>query len=565
MAGDTYSFVIESFQEENVGRYTITAENQSGKATCSAEVLFEGTEFRQAEHDFFAGSTITNENEEQDQMVAERESSESSFIMHQQHKSTTGSKLQVKEKSQQQMGALNSQWGPPELERFSKEVHESTAPFVASAESHFSSANVGENSMSQSYSYTQQTVAYSNGASKNANNASNLIDNSASSFGQHQHQHAIDFSTTLIKDINQHYEPVELIINRNEQTVPSALVDCSSCSQMCMGHCHHHHMHGSHHHLHGSRELLNCRCGHEPVSVIIQKPLHHHHGGCCHHHRSGSLPPVASRLNFKSSGRSDFEENTAEFDALESTCCCACACVCTCADRSMWQHQHQHQQQHCHCMESSTSSHYLNREFENTARRSSKLSFKPVELVLDASSSNTTSNVYDYGKRYRDYSLPSLMSKRVKVPLKHENLIASSFIYDNNNNNNTTNTNINTFNDYEFEYDSQYSDFISDQREAAALNKEVKYSASRFAPYGTTTKSVFSSVEEREITSGGGARHKDQKLPAMEMTIDLKSPPTIDVPLRNINVNEGQTARLECTVNGTNAFISIYLHLFIFI
>ena len=44
MAGDTYSFVIENFQEKNLGRYSITAENSSGKATCSAQVLFEGSE-----------------------------------------------------------------------------------------------------------------------------------------------------------------------------------------------------------------------------------------------------------------------------------------------------------------------------------------------------------------------------------------------------------------------------------------------------------------------------------------------------------------------------------------
>ena len=46
MAGDTYSFVIENFQEINVGRYSITAENPSGKATCSAELVTEGSEFR---------------------------------------------------------------------------------------------------------------------------------------------------------------------------------------------------------------------------------------------------------------------------------------------------------------------------------------------------------------------------------------------------------------------------------------------------------------------------------------------------------------------------------------
>lgn len=45
MAGDTYSFVIENFAEHNCGRYAILAENQHGKATCSAEIVLEGREF----------------------------------------------------------------------------------------------------------------------------------------------------------------------------------------------------------------------------------------------------------------------------------------------------------------------------------------------------------------------------------------------------------------------------------------------------------------------------------------------------------------------------------------
>lgn len=45
MAGDTYSFIIEDFGEHNCGRYAIFAENQHGKATCSAEIVLEGAEF----------------------------------------------------------------------------------------------------------------------------------------------------------------------------------------------------------------------------------------------------------------------------------------------------------------------------------------------------------------------------------------------------------------------------------------------------------------------------------------------------------------------------------------
>jgi hypothetical protein len=52
MAGDSYSFIITDFQERNVGRYSITAENHHGKATCSAKVLFEGWYFYFGVHVF---------------------------------------------------------------------------------------------------------------------------------------------------------------------------------------------------------------------------------------------------------------------------------------------------------------------------------------------------------------------------------------------------------------------------------------------------------------------------------------------------------------------------------
>ena len=45
MAGDNYSLVIENFKEQNCGRYAILAENQHGKATCSAEIVLEGRDF----------------------------------------------------------------------------------------------------------------------------------------------------------------------------------------------------------------------------------------------------------------------------------------------------------------------------------------------------------------------------------------------------------------------------------------------------------------------------------------------------------------------------------------
>lgn len=519
MAGDAYSFVIENFQEENIGRYTITAENNSGKATCSAEVLFEGGEFKKQEfleplNEITYNNELTEKLSNQSDFVLESkvqsssstkivssESNDLSLIKDLSSKSTehqlatrdTG--IQIKQESKEkgsQIEVINkrdesSQWAPPEaeIERYSKLVNEPGAPFVATAESHFSSSNVDENSVSHSFSYTQQSIAYSSGNSKTANT---VID---SNFPH------IDFSTTLIKDINQHFEPVELIINRNEssslhhhQTLPTTISSNMSSSTYV-------------------REIDNFNQRHhlnkfEPVNLIIHKPLN----------RSGSLPPLVSRINFKTSGRSDFEQTDTEDEYFYSNY----------ADRYFHDHY------------SMSSAERLNYIRELDKRRTNRLSFKPVELVLEAS----TTSIYDSGKRYRDMSLPSLMGKRIRIPLKHENLISSSFIYDN------YNTNFNY--DYDYEYDTQYSDFISDQR----YDKEIKY---RYAPY--TKKSHFSAFEEREITSNirptassTSSKIIEQKLPAMEMTIDLKSPPTMDVPLRNISVQEGHVAKLECIVSG---------------
>jgi len=140
--------------------------------------------------------------------------------------------------------------------------------------------------------------------------------------------------------------------------------------------------------------------------------------------------------------------------------------------------------------------------------------FKPVELVLDASSISE----YHHGKRHRDTSLPSI--KRMRMPIKHQHLKASSFIYDNNNN--------------DFENESTLSDFISDR---AHEQRE-----SQFSSYNRQS-THYNDERERHIKI-------EQKLPAMEMTIDLKAAPTIESNLKNVSVYEGQMAKLECVVSG---------------
>lgn len=93
----------------------------------------------------------------------------------------------------------SSQWTSPELEieRIKQSItneldNKKNDAHTTHHESHFSSSNMDE--MNSSYSYAQQSsVVYDS---------------------QQQQQQQADCSTTLIKDINTHYEPVELIINR---------------------------------------------------------------------------------------------------------------------------------------------------------------------------------------------------------------------------------------------------------------------------------------------------------------------------------------------------------------
>jgi len=279
-----------------------------------------------------------------------------------------------------------------------------------------------------------------------------------------------DYSTTLIKDINQHYEPVELILNRSDSAQSHHHHQAHSSSTY-IKEVDHHQQQQQH-----QRQQIN---RFEPVNLIFPRPFY----GVG---RSGSLPPVVSRVNYKSSTRSDFEHTDTEDDAS----------LYYQAEKSVENKENM-----------TTYSAESKLTYYKGIERKARPQFKPVELVLDASSLSDAGN-----KRYRDTSYPTTaQSKRIRTP------VTSSFIYDNSNN----------------EYDSSASDFISSEQESKV--RQVR------------TSQVTANLEEKE-TKGLAV-----KLPCMEMTIDLKAPPTIEVPLKNVHSAEGQFVKLECVVNGKPA------------
>ena len=546
MAGDTYSFLIDQFSEANCGRYSIAAENQFGKATCSAEILFQGSLFspeQQASSTSQAiyheetisskttgdvGETtktmkqVSNINGRTSGVSTESKSIETNHPQMRDFASQssaaamreTGIQINtdVLDKSSQMDELLSKavtrdescQWTMPSAENSGSIVTNEAAPFVSSEQHHFASSSTGETKQSFSYSQHHQ----------------------ASSFSSTTTQPQIDFSTTLIKDINQHqhmlnYEPIELIFNRHHDAfnhhhhhcMHHELEEFATASNACH-HCHHHQ----------HRPMTTSRF--EPISLIIQKPPP------CAHYRSGSLPPLISKINFNSSIAGFRSELCAEHDSTftddESSC------------------------HYCYYDNPSSSAAAANNSncmYYKSCSRTSRptTAFKPVELILDASSLSEYS-----GKqyRYRDSSLPSYTRRSgggVRMPIKHKNLITSSFIYDNNNNN-VNNNATSYFYDYDYEntggsatnsqrlYGFNSSDFLSGGEQQQQQQQQA-------GNYKFST--VSSSIEETRVRSSAEAKY-----PTMEMTIDLKTPPTIEQPLKYISVYEGQSSRLECILTG---------------
>ena len=347
-----------------------------------------------------------------------------------------------------------------------------SAPFANTAESRFSSKieSSSSSNVSRNFSYSQQQQQQQQSVAFSSSSTTGMIGASSSSVSRTATIAPVsaDYSTTLIKDINQHYEPVELILNRSDSVHSHHAAAHNSSSTIIkevedFNHHHHHH-----HHQQQQRQVNRF----EPVNLIFPRPFY----GMG---RSGSLPPVVSRVNYKSTARSDFEHTDTEDDSSY-----------------YYQHQADNKENYATYAAESKLTYYKGIE------RKARPQFKPVELVLDASSLSDSGN-----KRYRDNSYPaSMQSKRIRTP------VTSAFIYDNS-----------------AEYDSSTSDFISDQQ----LEARYKQSSAR-----------NTSMEEKE------SRGLAVKLPGIEMTIDLKAPPTIETPLKNVHSAEGQFVKLECVVNG---------------
>ena len=469
MAGDTYSLIIDEFEERNSGRYSVTAENQHGKATCSAEVQLEGVDFTHVigtslglipidngaiyteeiitktstGHDIITETTtnkiVSTETKSVETMpLITRDLSIQSILPIMRDSSSqsqtatkeTGIQIQTEQRDKgSQIEVIrtkdeSSQWLSPELVTITPIIDET----------HISSSNlIDESNVTHSYSYTQKSVSYTNDGEvvETTTTTTNVpVDV----------QHHTDYSTTLIKDINPHFQPVELIINRNEpQHVPLSSMATSSSTYI--------------REIDGYQHRSMNRF--EPVNLIVQKPIVI---------RSGSLPPVVSRMNFKTRAEYDYVDSENEYYYYDRM----------------------------------PGADYVTESRINYYKPPSRPAFKPVELVIDASSIETN-------KRLRDTSLPTFVTKRIRSPPKYQNLMTSSFVYD--------------YNDYD-----SSSDFVSE----------------RYAvPSGFKSSSTL--IDRKVI---------ETKLPTMEMTIDLKSPPTIEVPLRNATAVEGSPVRLECVVGG---------------
>lgn len=507
MAGDSYSFIISDFQERNIGRYAITAENQHGKATCSAKIVFEGTDFSEiadepvqdvasssdaayieetlsaVKQNTKLFSSITSEKSVSIDTVpvtAKRESSVQPMVVIPQTKDTG---IQIRTDvidNSSQIEAVKTRDESSQSEFATRVLNvavESVAPFVTTtSESRISSKSVEQTTSSsnvtRNFSYSQQqqqNIGFSTsssstsgmiGASSSLSSRNTIVPNNVASS---------DFSTTLIKDINQHYEPVELILNHpHHHQVHAAATTAASSSTYIKE------VDDFQHHLHQRQQLNRF----EPVNLIFPRPFY----GMG---RSGSLPPVVSRVNYKASTRSDFEQTDTE-------------------DDSAFYYQADQNKENYASVTAATT-------YYKGIERKARPQFKPVELVLDAAS---LSDSGQQQKRYRDNSYPTtLQSKRIRTP------VTSSFIYDNSN-----------------EYDSSTSDFISD---------ETRFKQQQQQQQTTTIRSTVSATMEDKETKGLAV-----KLPCMEMTIDLKAPPTIEVPLKNVHSAEGQFVKLECIVNG---------------
>jgi hypothetical protein len=498
MAGDTYSFVIEDFQTNNVGRYTIAAENPSGKTTCSADIVLEGCDLASESFDgdgdgvpaAFKPPAI--ETETINQIVATKDS------------------IKPIDSATPSDSMMSQRIKSPEIEKTIQVKHETRniGPIVQHIEEkHITNKSENKNS----YSYSEQ-------------HETKIVQSSNDSRGG-----GGDYSTTLIKDVH----------NRSNVVSPQA-----------------------------------------GINLIFSKP-----GSS----RSGSLPPLTHKFQCKT--RSDFEETITDNEEEGGLCQCSCHHlggdhVCEkenhhhhhCHGHHHGHHHHHHGHHHHH----HHGHHHCHHDSKTSIYKECGAAFKPIELVIDAASMAS-----DSGKRYRDLSLPHCKcrsrhsfrsscncscscecggsssnihccgggSMRRSGSHRHlhshhhhqhhqhsttnqsnNNFNSSSFVFDNNSSIN--NRNLVKRENY---YDSSISDFISGGENNNNRN---------FKSGGSSTNLRTTTIEEQHIQRNIQRKKRDQSFPTMEMTIDMKSPPSIEVPLKNVNTIEGQSIKLECVVSG---------------
>jgi hypothetical protein len=270
----------------------------------------------------------------------------------------------------------------------------------------------------------------------------------------HAHQQSIDHSTTLIREIHPHYDPVKLVVQSNSRSASRVnsrnasrnLSQNNSLSNSCTY----------------IKDIDAYSSQFEPVAIIVKKTGD----------RSGSLPPVTKR-QFKRYEIADEEDEVYYYYT----------------DRT-----------------SGTSLNNFDNKVTYYTERIGKPAFDEVELIIDASSLQSQ---HLTTKRNRDLSLPN-NSKRIRIPInKHYQNIR-----------------------YEYEEDSG-SDFISDYEKP---KRQMYY---HHGDQTTTTKSTFISGKT-DVTT----------IPPINMTVEMKIQPTIELHLRDIDANEGNDIRLDCVVNG---------------
>jgi hypothetical protein len=308
---------------------------------------------------------------------------------------------------------------------------------------------------SQVSSFRDGPITYSNNSSRyNIDDESTTITKQHFSYSEKHfsytepQQQIVDHSTTLIREIHPHFEPVQLVVQSQNRSLSNS---CTYIKDI---------------------DSYSSKSKFEPIKLIVQKPSH----------RSGSLPPIASR-----------NKHIRRYDLTDTE------------DEIFYYYTDNRSSRM-----SLDKENRLDNKVTYYKERVGKLAFEPIELIIDASSLHSQQSSATH-KRIRDLSLPN-STKRIKMPLRQQQQQQHQSIY-------------------RYEYDDSSSDFISDRD----YEKPQMY-----YQYGDKMSSKSTFISEKS----------DVSLPPINVTVEMKIPPTIDMHLRDIDANEGDDIRLDCVVSG---------------